>query len=127
MYFPQYKYKATIVEVHDADTIIVNWDMGRKIIIEDETIRLAWIDSNELGTIEGENAGDWLKRKLPPGTVIGLETIKLKSGRNKGSEKQEKYGRYLGVVWLDGVNLNEQLLNLGFAKVYDGQGPKPWS
>jgi len=45
----------------------------------------------------------------PEGVII--QTIKSPSG----GDKQEKYGRYLGVIWLDGVNVNELLVSKGYA------------
>ena len=40
-----------------------------------------------------------------------IETIKAPDG----GDKQEKYGRYLGVIWLDGNNVNELLVAKGYA------------
>lgn len=40
-----------------------------------------------------------------------IQTIKNPSG----GDKQEKYGRYLGVIWLDGVNVNDLLVAKGYA------------
>ena len=40
-----------------------------------------------------------------------IQTIK----NPNGGDKQEKYGRYLGVIWLDGVNVNELLIAKGYA------------
>lgn len=32
-----------------------------------------------------------------------------------GSDKQEKFGRYLGVIWLDGTNVNDLFVSKDYA------------
>ena len=39
-----------------------------------------------------------------------IQTIKAPNG----SHRQEKFGRYLGVIWLDGVNVNDLLVSKGY-------------
>ena len=45
----------------------------------------------------------------PPERVVAI------SGTRKGVDSQEKYGRYLGVIWLDKTNVNDLLVSKGFA------------
>ena len=59
---------------------------------------------------DGKAAGDFLRQRVLNKNVI-IQTIKNPSG----GDKQEKYGRYLGVIWLDGVNVNDLLLEKGYA------------
>lgn len=43
-------------------------------------------------------------------------------------DQQEKYGRYLADIYpqgFDGPCLNDLLVEGGFAKYYDGTGPRP--
>ena len=58
----------------------------------------------------GKAAGDFLRDLVLNKNVI-IQTIKSPSG----SDKQEKYGRCLGIIWLDGANINDLLVNKGHA------------
>jgi len=51
----------------------------------------------------------WLEKLLPPGTEVTVTTFK---------DKREKYGRYLGVIWLKGENINQRCVTEGYAKPY---------
>ena len=44
--------------------------------------------------------------------------VKLKLGAH------DKYGRILVDIYLDGVHINEEMVNLHYGKPYDGTGPK---
>ena len=107
-----YVYDATVVSVYDGDTIRVDIDLGFNLWLHNEPIRFIGINAPELkgdSRTEGLKSKEWLAAKLPPGTKILLRTEK---------DAREKYGRYLGTVYLNGVNLNEELINQGLAKPY---------
>ena len=57
----------------------------------------------------GIEARDWLKDQLDGADEVLIRTHKDKSG---------KYGRLLGELLADGVNLNETLIELGMAEEY---------
>jgi micrococcal nuclease len=108
----RYVYKAAVHSVYDGDTIRVNIDLGCKIWINNEIIRLAGINAPEIRGEErqlGLVSRDWLRNRIPPGTDIVIETVK---------DKREKYGRYLGVIFVDGVNINQQMIDLGLAESF---------
>ena len=108
-----YHYRAVVTDVHDGDTVTVDLDLGFHVWVHGEKIRLAHIDAPELSgehAVEGKAAGDFLRNLLLHKNVI-IETIKSPSG----TDKQEKYGRYLGVIWLDGGNVNDMLVAKGYA------------
>jgi micrococcal nuclease len=108
-----YHYRALVTDVHDGDTITVDLDLGFHIWVRGEHIRLAGLDAPELEgetKQQGEAAGKFLRDQLLNKTVI-VQTIKAPNG----SDKQEKYGRYLGVIWLDGININDLLVSKGYA------------
>ncbi len=107
-----YVYDATVVSVYDGDTIRVDIDLGFNLWLHNEPIRFMGINAPELkgeSRVEGLKSKEWLASKLPPGTKILLRTEK---------DSREKYGRYLGHIYLNGVNLNEELLKEGLAKPY---------
>lgn len=58
---------------------------------------------------EGIKSRDWLREQLL-GKKVTIQTLKDKKG---------KYGRYLVEVYLDGVNLNDRLVELGLARLRD--------
>ena len=105
----QYVYRANMVSTWDGDTTRLNIKLGMGVAIENEPIRLYGIDAPERtgATKEaGLKARDALISKIK-GKVIILRTIKDKKG---------KYGRYLGVLWVDGVNVNEWMVKNGYAE-----------
>jgi micrococcal nuclease len=108
-----YHYRATVTDVYDGDTVTVDLDLGFHVWVRGEKIRLAHIDAPELKRetqAEGKASADFLRDLVLNKSVI-IQTIKSPSG----GDKQEKYGRYLGVIWLDGVNVNELLVSKGYA------------
>lgn len=101
--------KAIVKEIIDGDTIKVELN-GGKI----ETIRLLLVDTPE--TVKpntpvqpfGKEAKDFMKQILIKDTVIEIE---------KGKSERDKYGRLLAYIWLDGKNINKELLKEGLARV----------
>ena len=109
-----YFYNATVVSVYDGDTIRANIDLGFNTWLHNESIRLYGIDAPEIRgeeRPEGLKAKDWLSSILKPDTSFMLHSIK---------DNKEKYGRYLGIIYLDDVNLNEEMISLGLANRYMG-------
>lgn len=100
--------KAVITDVVDGDTIKVYFD-GKE-----ETVRLLLIDTPE--TVKpntpvqpfGEEASDYMKRRLIKDTVVELEF---------GIEERDKYNRLLAYVFKDGDFINEELVKEGLARV----------
>jgi endonuclease YncB( thermonuclease family) len=85
-----------VIDVYDGDTVTVDLDLGFHVWKRGEKIRLAHIDAPELrgeSQAEGKAAGDFLRDLVLNKNVI-IQTIKSPSG----SDKQEKYGRYLGIM-----------------------------
>lgn len=103
-----YTYNAKVVSVYDGDTITVDIDLGLKTFIKGEKIRLFGINAPE---VRGESRAmgiisrDWLRAKILGKNII-LKTIKDKKG---------KYGRYIGDIYIDGVNINTEIVSQGFA------------
>jgi micrococcal nuclease len=108
-----YHYRAVVTDVHDGDTVTVDVDLGFHVWVRGEKIRLAHIDAPELNgqtATEGKAAADFLRNLVLNKRVV-IETIKAADG----IDKQEKYGRYLGSIWLDSVNVNDLLVSKGYA------------
>lgn len=109
-----YNYQATVASVYDADTVTLVFDLGLGVQTT-QRVRLYGVNAWEVRgeeRIKGLFARDWLRRLIPPGTTVGVRTIKDSRG---------KYGRYLCVLWLpsDGgkpTNINRQLVDKGHGR-----------
>ena len=109
-----YTYRAEVTKVYDGDTLTADIDLGLSVWVRGERMRLWGIDTPEIrgGTPESKRKGfaarDFL-RKMVLGKSVIIRTIKDKKG---------KYGRYLAVIYKDGVNINELLIKKGHAVKY---------
>ena len=110
-----WRYRATVVRVIDADSIVVDADQGFSVFTR-QTLRLARIDAWET---RGEERPEGLKAKayveglLPVGAPIEITTT-----------HPGKYGRYIAEVLIPDAspegffNLNDRLLAEGHATPY---------
>ena len=95
---------ATVTRVVDGDTIETS--AGR--------VRLVQIDTPEVhGTSEcyGRESSAALRRLLPPGTHVRLQT-------DPALDRRDRYGRLLAYVWRGGSLVNLQLVREGAAAPY---------
>ncbi len=112
---PAYVYRCRIErpeDVYDGDTVTVVIDLGFNIDFGELTLRLHGIDAPEMRgpeKIEGRKSRDWLRERLV-GREFIVQTIRDRKG---------KYGRYLAIIWVDGVNVNEEMVQLGLAEKKD--------
>jgi micrococcal nuclease len=108
-----YHYRAVVTDVYDADTVTVDLDLGFHVWVREEKIRLAHIDAPEVTgetKEQGKTARDFVRDLILNKSVI-IQTIKAPNG----NDKQEKFGRYLGMIWLDGANVNDMIVSKGYA------------
>lgn len=108
-----YHYKAVVVDVYDGDTCTVDIDLGLYTWIKGEKIRLNRINAPE---VRGKTKAKGIKsrdhlRKMILGKDVLIQTVK---------DKKEKYGRFLGEVWLIGkngnrINVNDEMVKAGMA------------
>ena len=109
---PAFTYRAIVRSIYDGDTIRVDLDLGLGTWVHNQPLRLQGIDTPEVRGPEREQgllSRDWLRRRTPPGTVVVVQTLKDAKG---------KYGRYLAVLWHDGINLNAEMIRQGLAAPY---------
>jgi len=113
-----YEYACEVKRVVDGDTIDVVLDLGFDILHKSR-VRLYGIDTPESRTrnldekARGKMAGAYLKEAVEKGEKVVIQT-KLKDSRGK-------YGRVLGNVVVDGVNINEAMIENFLAVAYFGQ------
>lgn len=106
-----YTYKALVVGVYDGDTITVDIDLGMNTWKRNVKLRLGRIDTPELRgeeKEEGKRVRDYVRA-----TILNKEVV-IKTSKDKTG----KYGRYIAEVLIDGMNLNDHLLELGMATEY---------
>lgn len=103
-----YNYNAYVTSVYDADTITCDINLGFGVVLHKQKIRLFGIDAPELRGSEkdeGIKSRDYMRGMILNKNII-IKTIKDKKG---------KYGRWLGIVYLNDINLNELLVKEGYA------------
>lgn len=107
-------YECKLIKVIDADTIDVYIDLGFQIRVK-KRIRMLGVNAPETRTkdlIEKEKglaAKKYLKTTLKDVSNLVIATEKDNTG---------KYGRILGTVFADSVNINELLIDEGHAERY---------
>lgn len=106
-----YEYRATILRVVDGDTVHAEIDLGLDVSTR-ITLRLAGLDAPEASSPEGIAATAWLAEHAPVGSRLIVRTTK---------DHREKFGRYLGTLIADGVELNAAMIAAGHASPYGGE------
>jgi micrococcal nuclease len=98
--------------VYDGDSITVDIDLGFNHWMLNQKIRLFGINTPEVRGAErtlGLIARDRL-RELIEGRDIILSSHRDRAG---------KYGRWLGTIYIDDININKLLLDEGLATIYE--------
>ena len=113
------RVRAKIIDVYDGDTVTAAFDtLGAGIY--SHRIRLLGIDTPEIRTknaeekVAGFEARDYMREQVL-GKVVLLHI--------KGTDK---FGRVLATIFLNDVNINEQMVTGGHARVYTGGKREPW-
>lgn len=113
-----YEYACKVDRVVDGDTVDVVLDLGFDILFKCR-VRLYGIDTPESRTrnlelkARGLLSKQYLKDKIESADQLVIQT-KLKDSRGK-------FGRVLGSIIADGVDLNEEMVKNHYAVKYYGQ------
>ena len=114
-----YTYKALVEKITDADTIWAHIDLGFNSWSR-QKIRFRGIDAPEVSTQKGQKAKEFVDAAISQAPFVVIKT-----------HYPDKYGRYLSDVFYlqnesdpqkvlrQGTFLNQQLLDLGLAKISD--------
>lgn len=103
-----YNYKAKVYRVVDGDTIIVDIDLGFNTFVSNVRLRLARINAPETkgASIEaGKVSKDFLTN------LLDKKDIMIKTSKSQ----IDIYGRYIAEVYLGEVNINDLMVEKGFA------------
>jgi len=110
-----------VINVYDGDTFRVDIDSLPPIVGKNVAIRLNGVDTPEIkGKCQHENdlaleARDFVRNKLENAKEIKLTEI-----------ERGKYFRIVAKVVIDGVSLEQELLNHGLAYEYSGGKKSSW-
>ena len=111
-----YEYRIRkILKIYDGDTITVELDLGFGVY-KKEKLRFAFLDAPEIKGEErpqGLISRDWLRAKINDAVENG-HTLKVRTIK----DRKGKYGRYLAILFIDNTNINELMLEEGYAKPY---------
>ena len=97
-------FEATAITVHDGDTVTLRTTFRDF----DFPLRLLNIDADELSE-GGDIARDWLKAKIENKLI----SIQIDENNRVG-----KYGRLLGTIFYNGMDVAEEMLQLGIVKAF---------
>lgn len=101
-----YTYRAYVFDIVDGDTIKAVIDLGFGVRSV-QTLRLRGLDAPEMNTTDGKKAKSFLEKML------------TEDGKSKPvlirTVRSDKYDRYLANVFVDGVYINQKLLDEGLA------------
>ena len=113
-----YSYRVkSIKKIIDGDTFDCIMDLGFDVLLE-ARVRMMGIDTPESRTRDLEEkkfgllAKEYLTMKLEAEDII----VRTEVDNEKG-----KFGRILGWVWANGVNINQQMIDENMAVAYHGQ------
>jgi micrococcal nuclease len=106
-----YCYKATCTSVYDGDTVTLDIQLGFNITMHKQKIRLLGINTPE---VRGSERADGLVSRDRLRELIEGKEVIIATHKDKGG----KYGRLLATIYLDGVDINQQLVDEGLAEVY---------
>lgn len=113
--------KATVVRVHDGDTIIVNIKNTPLLFGEEIGVRVNGVDTPELhGQCDYERAlalkaKQFTEALIKPGQVITLKRV-----------DRDKYFRILADISIGKTDLAQALIHAGLAREYHGEAKSVW-
>ena len=112
-----YEYGCKVTRVVDGDTVDCEIDLGFDIIYKSR-VRLYGIDTPESRTTnKDEKARGKLASAFLKDAINAADTIKIQTKL----DKKGKFGRVLGVIVADDVDLNQALVDNYHAVPYRGQ------
>lgn len=116
-----YIYRCKINKVVDGDTVEIDLDLGFNMMLVNQRVRMAGIDTPESRTSNSEEkergiiSKKKLAEKLPVGSWQRIQTM-------RSDANDDKFGRILGVfIMEDGMSLNQWMIDNNYAVLYQGE------
>ena len=110
-----YRYNVEVTRVVDGDTVDVDIDLGFGMVYKKQRVRMMGIDTPESRTRDLEEKFYGLASKQHLVKMLEGQTVQLQS-YDKG-----KFGRILGEIIVDDVNINQLMVKENMAVEYHGQ------
>lgn len=95
----KYCYDAYVIRVIDGDTLVVDIDLGLRVWARGQHVRLLGINMPERMTTLGILATSQL------GDLVYARNVLLRTHK----DRDDKYGRLLGTVWVGDTNVNKEM------------------
>lgn len=105
-----YEYNVKYLRVIDGDTFVGNVDLGFGIFLMEKHVRVMHVNAPEKNTPEGVVAKAFTEQVIHNTKNLSIKVF----------ERQDKYGRILAEVMVDGVLLSDMLIKEGHGKPYEG-------
>jgi len=113
-----YEYKCTIDRVVDGDTVDATLDLGFSVLYKSR-VRLFGIDTPESRTRnKDEKARGKLAAKFLGDAIEKADTVII---RTELRDSRGKFGRVLGTIVCDGIDINNNMVENFMAAKYFGQ------
>ena len=118
------EYKLTCVKVGDGDNVKATIHLGFNLTMPESNIRIGNINAPETRTknLLEKKAGllvkEWLRIEIKKGSVFVLET--------NDKKERDKFGRPIGFLYIDGVDIGLIMLIKDFAVPYYGKKKAKW-
>ena len=113
-----YEYKCTIDRVVDGDTVDATLDLGFSVLYKSR-VRLFGIDTPESRTRnKDEKARGKLAAKFLGDAIEKADTVII---RTELRDSRGKFGRVLGTIVCDGIDINKNMVENFMAAKYFGQ------
>ena len=116
-----YIYRCKINKVVEGDTVEIDLDLGFNMMLVNQRVRMAGIDTPESRTSNNEEkergiiSKKKLAEKLPVGSWQKIQTM-------RSDANDDKFGRILGVfIMEDGMSLNQWMIDNNYAVLYQGE------
>jgi endonuclease YncB( thermonuclease family) len=105
---PVHVHPARIIRWIDADTVVLSVQLDYFMRGEPLRHRMVWINAYEKRTPEGKEAAAYVNRVAPAGSEVTVRSFK------QGGQEDD-FGRWLAEIFVGDLNLNQELLRLGYA------------
>ena len=113
-----YEYRCKLIRVIDGDTMDIDIDLGFGVWLKGERVRLYGIDTPESRTRDLEEKRYGLAAKAFATKFLDDEWLVLKT---KEYDAKGKFGRILGELWYNDININQKMIKEYHAVAYHGQ------
>jgi len=116
-----YQYKAHVVKVYDADTMIVNIDTGFNITVQAKRIRLRKVDAPK-----GDSSNDDEKERAQKIRSMVIERLRASNNVVYLETHKSGYDKFVADVWLSkddlalgwAASLNQMCLDSGLVREF---------